>query len=210
MVFEIWKGGLVYYGGVIGAIAAALFFAYRRKVRFWQLADLCAPSVAVGLACGRIGCFLNGCCWGKIAQTFPLAITFPVDSPAWTQHVDAGLIPKTAAHSLPVYPTQLMHHTAAIALAVIVWLYGRSRLKRSQGEEILLLGMLYPWARFIVEFYRGDHEIRYLFGSLTISQSVGLFVFAFCLIVFLVRRFKYPDRPAEPAAAEAEPPKGAK
>ncbi len=61
MLFEIWKGGLVYYGGVIGAVLAALYFTYRRKIKFWPLADICAPSVAAGLACGRIGCFLNGC-----------------------------------------------------------------------------------------------------------------------------------------------------
>jgi prolipoprotein diacylglyceryltransferase len=61
MLFEIWKGGLVYYGGVIGAVGAVLFFAFKRKLKFWQLGDICAPSVALGLACGRIGCLLNGC-----------------------------------------------------------------------------------------------------------------------------------------------------
>jgi len=99
-------------------------------------------------------------------------------------------IANTAAHSLPVYPTQLMHSSVAVLLAVIVWLYGRSRLKRNRGDEILLLGMLYPWARFAVEFLRGDNKPEYLFGSLTISQSVGIFVFIGCLAVFAFRRWK--------------------
>jgi phosphatidylglycerol:prolipoprotein diacylglycerol transferase len=99
-------------------------------------------------------------------------------------------ITASAAHSLPVYPTQLMHHICAILLALAVWLFGRSRWKRNDGEEILLLGMLYPVGRFIVEFYRGDHQEFYLFGSLTISQSVGIFVFIGCLTVFAVRRWK--------------------
>jgi phosphatidylglycerol:prolipoprotein diacylglycerol transferase len=190
MLFEIWKGGLVYYGGVIGAILAALLFAYRRSISFWRLADICAPSVAIGLACGRIGCFLNGCCWGKVAESFPLAITFPKDSPAYNDHLGMKLITDASTHSLPVYPTQLMHCFAAVAMAVLVWLFGKSRLKRNHGDEILLLGLLYPIARFIVEFYRGDHKEHYLFGSLTISQSVGIFVFAMILVVFAVRRAK--------------------
>jgi prolipoprotein diacylglyceryl transferase len=205
MLFEIWKGGLVYYGGVIGAIAAALFFAHKRGIRFWQLADICAPSVAIGLACGRIGCFLNGCCWGKVAEGFPLAITFPPGSPAFEDHVALKLIAEDAAHSLPVYPTQLMHCSAAVAIALLVWLFGRSRLKRANGEEILLLGLLYPVARFIVEFYRGDHKEFYLFGSLTISQSVGVFVFIAILVIFALRRAKGWGR-IEPAASAAAPP----
>ncbi len=190
MLFEIWKGGLVYYGGVIGAILAALFFAYKRGISFWRLADICAPSVALGLACGRIGCFLNGCCWGKVAKNFPLALTFPKDSPAYNDHLAMKLITDASTHSLPVYPTQLMHCFAAVAMAVLVWLFGRSRLKRNHGDEILLLGLLYPIARFIVEFYRGDHKEFYLFGSLTISQSVGIFVFVVILVIFAMRRAK--------------------
>lgn len=201
MLFEIWKGGLVYYGGVIGAVAAALLFAFRRKVSFWGLADICAPSIAAGLACGRIGCFLNGCCWGKIAETFPLSLTFPPGSPAFNQHLSMGEITAAAECSLPVYPTQLAAALFAIGLAVVVWLFGRSRLKRRMGEEILLLGMLYPWIRFVLEAYRGDNEPSYLFGSLTISQSVGLFVFAGCLGVFVLRRLKGWGKIAEPEPA---------
>lgn len=121
-----------------------------------------------------------------------------------------GKIAETAAHSLPVLPTQLMHHLCAVLLAVAVWRFGRSRLKRNHGEEILLLGMLYPWARFVVEFYRADNVPAYLFGSLTISQSVGIFVFAACLAIFLLRRRKGWGRlvpepvPDKPTAQEAK------
>ena len=137
-----------------------------------------------------------------MAESFPLAITFPKDSPAWKQHEALHKIAKTAAHSLYIYPTQLMHCAFAIVLALIVWRFGRSRLKRSHGEEILLLGMLYPWARFVVEFYRADNEPSYLFGSLTISQSVGIFVFIICLAAFMLRRYKGWGR------LEQEPPSG--
>ena len=190
MVFEIWRGGLVYYGGVIGAVAAAVFFAYRRKLGFWRLADLCAPGAAVGLAAGRIGCFLNGCCWGKVAQGFPFAISFPPRSPAFNQHMEAGKLTATAARSLPVYPTQLAESLAAVLMALAVWAFGRSRLKRREGEELLLLGMMYPWVRFAIEMYRGDNEPSYLFGALTVSQSVGMFVFLGCLALFVFRRIR--------------------
>ena len=125
-----------------------------------------------------------------MAESFPLSLSFPSGSPAFNQHLSMGKIAASAPHSLPVYPTQLMHHISAILLALAVWLYGRSRLKRCHGEEILLLGMLYPWARFVVEFFRADNKPEYLFGSLTISQSVGIFVFAGCLILFVVRRVR--------------------
>jgi phosphatidylglycerol:prolipoprotein diacylglycerol transferase len=204
MLFEIWKGGLVYYGGVLGAVIAAVFFALRRKIHFWKLGDICAPSVAVGLAMGRIGCFLNGCCWGKVAEDFPCAITFPKGSPAFQEYPDLTAMAAGHYHSLPVYPTQLMHHFLALTLAVIIWLFGKSRFKRNHGEEILLFGILYPWARFAVEFYRGDHKEHYLFNTLTISQSVGIFVFVACLVIFILRRRKGWGRiEPEPVAGKA-------
>ncbi len=69
-VFEVWKGGLVYYGGVIGGIIAGLLFCWRRKIPFFKIADIVAPSLMLGLACGRFGCTMNGCCWGKIPDEY--------------------------------------------------------------------------------------------------------------------------------------------
>jgi phosphatidylglycerol:prolipoprotein diacylglycerol transferase len=205
---EIWKGGLVYYGGVIGAILGGLFFSYRRKFPFWKLADLVAPSVALGLAAGRLGCLLNGCCWGKIpanllphgvtvptnaqrivGKAIPLlskfSATFPEGSNAFKQHIDAGLIKSGATQSLPVYLTQPLESLAAVALFLIILAF--SKHKRRDGEEILLLGMLYAVVRFFIELLRADNEPEYLFG-LTISQATGIFIFIFCAFLFALRK----------------------
>jgi phosphatidylglycerol:prolipoprotein diacylglycerol transferase len=171
---------------------------------------LVAPGAALGLAAGRIGCLLNGCCWGKIpatllpqsltvptnqlaqrsiGKTIPLldkfSAAFPRESNAFNQQVRAGLITSDAAQSLPVYLTQPLESIAAVALCLIVLAF--SKHKRRDGEEILLLGMLYAGVRFFIELLRADNEPEYLFG-LTISQATGIFIFIFCAFLFALRK----------------------
>lgn len=224
-VFEVWKGGLVYYGGVIGGIFAGLLFCWRRRIPFFKLADAVAPAIMLGLACGRGGCLLNGCCWGKIPDryitktvaeehkhligpTIPiisyLTVRFPpavVEErltsegmrkeilipapPAQEAQVDAGLIEEDE-WSLPVYATEPLHGAIALAIALLILIYGR-KWKRYRGDEILLLGILYPIGRFLVEFLRGDNLPEYFFG-LTVSQSVSIFVILGCAVFWFFRR----------------------
>ena len=81
-VLQYWKGGIVYYGGILGGVAA--FFVYRhfRPFPFRPYMDVLAPSIAVGTLFGRLGCFLNGCCYGDLCQ-LPWAVSFPMPSPPW-------------------------------------------------------------------------------------------------------------------------------
>ena len=77
-VFAIWNGGLVFYGGLITATVGLIIYIRLKKLPLWKLADAVAPAIMVGLMFGRIGCFLNGCCWGAVCEpTFPLAVRFP-------------------------------------------------------------------------------------------------------------------------------------
>lgn len=80
-IFQIWEGGLVVYGSVIGAMGGLLVFAYRNKLRVLWLMDIAAPVIGIGLAFGRIGCLLNGCCYGDYCEQ-PWAVQFPAGSPA--------------------------------------------------------------------------------------------------------------------------------
>src|SRR5258708_2681776 len=95
-VFKVWKGGIVFYGSVIGATAA--FFLYRRLRPFplGPVLDAIAPSVALGIALGRVGCFLNGCCYGDVCDpaTVPWAVRFPAESPPWYDQLRRGEIIK--------------------------------------------------------------------------------------------------------------------
>jgi prolipoprotein diacylglyceryltransferase len=80
--FQFWNGGIVFYGSAIGGLAAALIghrlLLSKFGVSAWQLADILAPSIAIGLAIGRIGCFLNGCCWGHVACPDCVQVHFPM------------------------------------------------------------------------------------------------------------------------------------
>jgi len=149
--FSLWQallepsGGLVFYGGVIGGLVSAIAYGLLARVSLRTLLDVLAAPLAVGLAFGRIGCFMAGCCWGDVCvdqkqlatlpdarvryqidtvpflsrATFPLAVRFPVDCGALNQHIELGLLPPTATQSLPVHPVQLYESSLAFLLAFI-------------------------------------------------------------------------------------------
>ncbi len=88
-VFRIWEGGIVLYGGVIGAAVATLIYWTRTRFAMRPMLDALAPAVALGVALGRIGCFLNGCCYGDECE-LPWAVSFPAESPPWFHQVREG------------------------------------------------------------------------------------------------------------------------
>lgn len=91
-VFKFTEGGLVVYGALIGAAIAFVLFVRKHKLPLLAMADLIAPSLAVGLAFGRIGCLLNGCCYGGLSDE-PWAVRFPIKSPPYSDQVAAGRMP---------------------------------------------------------------------------------------------------------------------
>jgi prolipoprotein diacylglyceryltransferase len=96
---QLWQGGLVFYGsligGAVGLLLAHIFIFRKYQISWFKMADVLAPSLAVGLAIGRVGCLLNGCCWGQVACPQCLAIHFPLSGPANAQLIERGL--QTAA-----------------------------------------------------------------------------------------------------------------
>ena len=89
-IFDMVGGGLVVYGSMIGALLATGFVVWRWKLPIWKTADLAAPGMALGLAIGRIGCLLNGCCWGGVCDAPLPSITFPAGSPPYMQQLQSG------------------------------------------------------------------------------------------------------------------------
>ena len=89
-IFDMVGGGLVVYGSMIGALLAAIFVVWKWKLPVWLTADLIAPGMALGLAIGRFGCLLNGCCWGGVCDVPLPAIEFPAGSPPYMQHLYNG------------------------------------------------------------------------------------------------------------------------
>jgi phosphatidylglycerol:prolipoprotein diacylglycerol transferase len=200
--FRIWESGLVFYGGLIGGgIAIAIYFRVV-KVPLIRGLDVGAPYLALGEAITRIGCFLNGCCWGSVCHV-PWGVTFPIGSLAYEQQRMDGLIGHTAEHALPVHPTQLyMVLGLVIAFFIMRGALGRTR----PGVPMMLYFVSYGLVRFTVEIFRGD-SARSIAG-MTVSQAISLtlLVVGAAGIVFLKLRQK--DTPP-PVMAEPEKPEAA-
>jgi len=167
-------GGLVFYGGLIGAMIPYTLYALRYRKNFFEMTDISAVVLPLGHAFGRLGCFMQGCCFGKLSDAC-CGISFPKGSPAWCEQVHAGLIPRTAAQALPVIPTQLVESMATLALfAALFWLYPRHHQRRGLTGGLYLMG--YAVMRFFIEYLRGDP--RAAVGPLSISQAISVAVFA--------------------------------
>jgi phosphatidylglycerol:prolipoprotein diacylglycerol transferase len=172
-VFKIWQGGIVFYGCILGGLAGSLLYWARHPFPFRPMADAVAPALALGTAVGRVGCFLNGCCYGARSD-LPWAVTFHAGTLPWTRQVQAGLIPPSAMHSLSVHPTQLYAALDGLfLLALLSWYYPR---RRRDGEVMALLMVAYPITRSLIEALRGD-EGPFIAG-LTISQDISVVLLA--------------------------------
>ena len=173
-IFMIQHGGLVYYGGLIGATATGIVFARVKHIPLWKLADVMAPSVALGSMFGRIGCLMNGCCYGR-ACDLPWAIRFPAD------HATGGL---------PVHPTEI--YDAALNLALYLGLAWLFRRRKFDGQVFAVYLMCYAVTRSFVEVFRGDYDAAHLHGGLTPAHLVSLGTFAVGVAFFLTLRSRKP------------------
>jgi phosphatidylglycerol:prolipoprotein diacylglycerol transferase len=166
-----WQGGNIFYGCIMGGLTGSLIYWWRRPFPFWPMADAVAPALAVGITFGRLGCFLNGCCFGEVCDLpFPLSIRYPAGSHAWFAQVEAGILAPAAAFSLPVHPTQLYAAGAGLVLLILLSLYYPRR--RRDGSVMVLLMVLYPLSRWPIEMLRGDEQA--IFAGMTLSQNISL------------------------------------
>ena len=171
-ILMVWKGGLVYYGGLIGAALACILYSRLKKLPLWKVADILAPSVALGYVFGRIGCLLNGCCYGR-ACNLPWAIRFPEGNP---------LNPPT----YPVHPTEVYDSLLSLGLyGLLVWLYRRKKFD-GQVFGVYLVG--YAVLRSFVEMFRGDYpeHQHYLGGWATPAHLVSILILAAGLVLLRV------------------------
>lgn len=180
---KFWAGGLTYYGGFIGATAAAVWLLRRDKFPFWKAADMAGFAIPIGLAFGRMGCLLAGCCFGA-QSSLPWALSFPPRSPASEEQAKTHLIESVRMWSLPVHPTQIYESAAslAIAAACLFWVLPR---KRYDGQVFGAFLVLYAVARFVIEILRRD--ARGGAGGLSTSQLIGLGLIAAAVAIHRMR-----------------------
>ncbi len=169
-VFAIWKGGMAFHGGLLGVIVAMALFARHRQRSFLQVTDLIAPCVPIGLACGRIGNFINGELWGRAADpSLPWAMVFPQSGVAWPRH-----------------PSQLYQFALeGLLLFVVLWFYARRTLPtarvpvqtQADGATHVVWGRVsaafligYGSLRFVAEYFREPDDFL---GLLALNLSMG-------------------------------------
>jgi len=179
-IFRVDQGGLIYYGGFIAAGTALFLFARARREKLISLLDFVITSVPLGHAFGRIGCLMNGCCYGRAYNGWP-SITFPAGSLAWWHHVDSRRLSAEAPRSLPVHPVQLYEATFNLALFFLLGLIYRRR--HGDGRVLGIYLIVYPAGRFLFEHLRvaahgrvyGFSDAQYL-SILLMVLGIGLLV----------------------------------
>jgi len=160
---QIWEGGLIFYGGVVAAALTAFLFARRQGWGFWTLGDIYAPSLAIGHAFGRLGCYAAGCCFGKAcAAGARWCVSFGPDSVAYEELRAVSALPASASVTPPLFPTQLYEAAGELAIFAILLMMRRRAALRRPGTLILLYAALYGLLRFTVELFRGDFARRFL------------------------------------------------
>lgn len=167
---KFWAGGLTYYGGLVGASCAAWFLLKRDRFPFWKAADMAGFAIPLGLAFGRMGCLMAGCCFGATCS-LPWAVTFPWRSPASEEQFKAHLLPTPQMWSLPVHPTQVYESAASLFIAVVCLVVVHPR-KRYDGQVFAASIALYAIARCVLEVLRRDDRGGML--GLSTSQWIGL------------------------------------
>lgn len=190
---KFWAGGLTYYGGFLGASAAAVVLLRRDGFPGWKAADMAGFAVPLGLAFGRMGCLLAGCCFGGPTSS-PLGLVFPPKSPASEAQAKLGLLPSARLPSLPVEPTQVYESAASLAIAAFC-LYVVLPRKRYDGQVFVVFVALYAVARFALELLRRDARGGAL--GLSTSQLIGVGLVVAAGLVHARRR----PRGAAPVAA---------
>ena len=171
-----------FYGGFIGAlIAAAIFFQRDSRLPFWRTADVCGPAVALGQAIGRLGCLMAGDDYGR-----PTNVAWAVSF----NDPDAARI-GGAPLGVPLHPVQLYESIVCAVLFVV--LLRLRRRKQFDGEVILSYTLLYAVARFILEFFRGDADRGFVFGSLlSTSQFIALLLAPVAIAIWVARWHRAP------------------
>ena len=176
---EVLRSGGVFYGGLIAATTVGIWYMKKHRLPAWKIADMGAPSIALGEAIGRWGCFAAGCCYGK-----------PTDGALGVRFTDPFAHDAVGTPlGVPLHPTQIyLSLNAFLIFLILQWAYKR---RTFDGEVFWLYILLYAITRGLIENFRGDSVRGFLIpGVLSTSQFIGLIAAAAAvgMLVFLSRR----------------------
>lgn len=173
-IIKIWEGGLAIYGAVIGGVIAAVIFSARRKIDFWELADIAAPSLILGQALGRWGNFFN-------QEAYGYAIT----DPAWQWFPVAVFIDADQQWHMATF-----FYESVWNFLVFFFLQLYKKKRKRSGEIALFYFILYACGRVVIEGFRTDS--LYL-GPFRVSQLLSALLIVAGIITFMIRRKGYKE-----------------
>ncbi len=186
----IWKGGLAFYGGVILSFFSAIIYLSIKKEPVIKYLDAMSYSAALGISIGRIGCFLNGCCFGKISNSV-LSVVFPSYSDAAREQFNNNIINSISDTPFPVIPTQIYSVIFNFIIFIFLYFFVRKKYKKN-GTPLGLWLFLYAIFRFTIEFFRNDSRGLFFDNFLSTSQIISVF----SMIIGIILIF-YPDNKKE-------------
>lgn len=157
---KVWQGGLVFYGGLLFAVPVALWYMKKHRLDIWGTTDIFVPSLALGHAIGRLGCFSAGCCYGKVSEA-SWAVTF--------------LHPESLARTgIPLHPVQLYESLGEFVNFLILMVLRKHQSYK--GQLLLTYLFLYSVLRFTVEFFRGDEARGFILPGISVSQGISVII----------------------------------
>lgn len=168
---KIWEGGLAIYGAVIGGVIAALIFTKWRKIDFWTLADIAAPSLILGQALGRWGNFFNQEAYG-----------YAVTNPAWQWFPAAVFIERNQQWHMATFFYESMWN-----FIVFLFLMFYRKRKKRHGEVFIFYLILYSCGRVVIEGLRTD---SLYWGSFRVSQLLSALLIVIGIAMLVIRRRK--------------------
>ena len=220
---NIRSGGLTYYGGFLLAFPSLVYYAIKKRIPLRLGMDMVAPCLMLGLAFGRIGCFLNGCCYGATSEV-PWAVTYPYASIPYTDQVKEGalaappelitvdekrdrlvepaelrarpVLAEIAAHerSLPMHPAQLYSSLTAFLICALCLAY--FTLPHATGRVFALMLMVEGITRYLLELLRVEPPVVHVAGyGLSLSMVLGISFVALGIVLWIL----FAKRSHEPA-----------
>ena len=166
-IIAVWHGGLSFHGGLIGAVIAGFYFCKRKKIDFYEIADISVIPLALGLALGRLGNFINGELYGRITNV-PWAVKFP-DAEGFR------------------HPSQIYESLKNLLIFFTLWKLSDKKLPK--GFIFWLFVVMYSALRFIVEFFRQPDEQLGFIGFLTMGQVLSIVMFV--IGIFFIYRVSH-------------------
>ena len=183
-MLNVFNGGLAFYGAVIFGFLTVIIFFSMHKVKVLPYADAFGYSLALGAAFGRVGCYLNGCCFGEISAS-PLAQRFIPWGLSAKNQLARDIVSTLGSQPYPVFPSQVVSAVSNFLIFLVLYLIIRPRHKKA-GVPLGSWFMMYSVFRFFIEFFRADARGLFFNGLLSSSQLIAITVFIVGLLLVVL------------------------